>query len=414
VTTVSHTGTDWARNGYDRAKALSAGALASRAVPPTLADAASALERVWRAHVLPSVPDTGELVDVHVHLGADAADGSRLDLPTLLGTMEAGGVARACAFPFQSPRGAGYAAVNAEVAEAAAASGGRVVAFARSEPGERFQAELEAGLEAGARGLKLHTSLPGYDFSHPQLDVAFALAAERRVPILFHTGRAVPPFALDLAHLLERHPGAQVVLAHCAIADLHAVCALRHPNIRFDTSLWNSLDVRTLLAEAAPEQLLYGSDAPYYTPIGTQAKLFALLAAAGASDAQRAGVAVGNAERLLAGEPCTPLGEPIAARLPLPARPRLRAHEYLVMCMPLVWQQMPDRIGLIALARQALGEPADERDRAVLELLALADCTWPQELEHGDRSEILTVSWLTFRLIELADALVMADFQADV
>ena len=92
------------------------------------------------------------------------------------------------------------------------------------------------------------------------------MAAERRVPILFHTGRAVPPFARDLARLLERHPGAQVVLAHCAIADLHAVCALRHPNIRFDTSLWNSLDVRTLLAEAAPEQLLYGSDAPYYTP----------------------------------------------------------------------------------------------------------------------------------------------------
>ena len=95
---------------------------------------------------------------------------------------------RTWAFPFQSPRGAGYAAVNAEVAAAAEASGGRVVAFARSEPGEHFQAELESGLDAGARGIKLHTSLPGYDFSHPQLDVAFALAAERRVPILFHTG----------------------------------------------------------------------------------------------------------------------------------------------------------------------------------------------------------------------------------
>ena len=383
-------------------------------MPPALAEAAAALERVWHAHVRPLVPEEGGLVDVHVHLGADASDGSRLDLPSLLEAMEAGGVTRSCAFPFQSPLGEGYAAANAEVAEAAAASGGRVVAFARSEPGEHFQAELEAGLDAGAHGLKLHTSLPGYDFSHPQLDVAFAVAAERRVPMLFHTGRAVPPFAHDLAHLLERHPGAQVVLAHCAIADLHAVCGLRHPNIRFDTSLWNSLDVRTLLAEAAPEQLVYGSDAPYYTPIGTQAKLFALLAAAGAGDEQRAGVAARNAERLLAGEPCEPLGEPLAAHLPLPARPRLRAHEYLVMCMPLVWQQAPDRIGLIALARQALGEPADERDRAVLELLALAEGTWPLELEHGDRSEILTVSWLTFRLIELADALVMADFPPGV
>jgi len=376
-------------------------------VPAALAEAAAALERVWRAHVRPLVP-AGELVDVHVHLGADASDGSRLDLPALLATMEAGGVTRSCAFPFQTPLGTGYAAANAEVAAAAEASGERVVAFARSEPGEHFLDELEAGLDAGARGLKLHTSLPGYDFSHPQLEIAFAVAAERRVPLLFHTGRAVPPFARDLARLLEHHPGAQVVLAHCAIADLHAVCALRHPNIRFDTSLWNSLDVRALLAEAAPEQLVYGSDAPYYTPVGTQAKLFTVLAAAGASDEQRAAVAVGSAERLLAGEPCARLSEPLAALLPLPSRPRLRAHEYLVMAVPLIWQQMPDRVGLIALARQALGEPADERDQAVLELLALAEHTWPLELEYGDRSEILTVSWLTFHLIELADALVMA------
>jgi len=82
------------------------------------------------------------------------------------------------------------------------------------------------------------------------------------------------------------------------------------------------------------------------------------------------------------------------------------------MAMPLIWQQMPDRIGLIALARQALGEPADARAAAVLELLALAERTWPLELEDGDRSEILSVSWLTFRLIELADALVMADASA--
>ena len=72
-------------------------------------------------------------------------------------------------------------------------------------------------------------------------------------------------------------------------------------------------------------------------------------------------VAARGAARLLAGEPCA------AARarrsrhaLPLPPRPRLRAHEYLVMTVPLIWQQMPDRIGLLALARQALGEPASD------------------------------------------------------
>jgi predicted TIM-barrel fold metal-dependent hydrolase len=375
-------------------------------VPAELEDAAAALERIWRAHVLPLVP--GALLDVHAHLGEDASDGSSLDLAGLLASMDAGGVARTCAFPFQSPPGTGYAAANAQVLAAAAAGEGRVLAFCRSEPGERFLPELTAALDAGARGIKLHTSLPGFDFSHPALDAAFALAAERGVPMLFHTGRAVPPLADDLAGLLERNPGAQVVLAHCAIADLHATTALHHPSIRFDTSLWNALDVRTLLAEAAPEQVLYGSDAPYYTPIGTQAKLFLQLDALGASEHQRRDAAERTAGRLLAGEPCARLSEPLGAGMPLPSRARLRAHEYLVMTVPLVWQQMPDRIGLLALARQALAPSADERCEAALELIALAERTWPYELEHGDRREILTVSWLTFRLIELADALVMA------
>jgi len=359
-------------------------------------------------HVRPLVPAGSELVDVHAHLGADASDGSRLELPALLESMAAGGVTRTCAFPFASTPGTGYETANRAVLAAAAEAGGRVVPFCRSEPGERFRAELEEALDTGARGIKLHTSLPGFDFSHPQLDTAFALAAERRVPMLFHTGRAVPPLARELAGLLERHPATQVVLAHCAIADLHAVCALRHPNIRFDTSLWNSLDVRALLCEAAPEQVLYGSDAPYYTPIGTQAKLFLQLGALGASDAQRRGTASLGAELLLAGEPCERLGEPLGASAPLPSLGRLRAHEYLVMTVPLIWQQMPDRIGLLALARQALGAAADAPADAALELIALAEQTWPHELAHGDRSEILTVSWLTFRLIELADALVMA------
>jgi len=377
-------------------------------VPAELEAAARALERVWRAHVRPLLPVDGGLVDVHAHLGADASDGSRLDLAGMLASMAAGDVTHTCAFPFQSPPGAGYAGANAEVLRAAGASGGRVTPFCRSEPGPRFRDELTSALDAGARGIKLHTSLPGFDFSHPQLDDAFALAAERRVPILFHTGRAVPPLARDLAGLLARHPETQVVLAHCAIADQHEVCALRDPRIRFDTSLWNALDVRSLLADAAPEQVLYGSDAPYYTPVGTQAKLFLQLAALGTSEEQRRDVASGSAGRLLAGEPCARLSEPLGAVAPLPALAHLRAHEYLVMCVPLVWQQMPDRVGLLALARQALGTAGDARSEDACELIALAERTWPYELAHGDRSEVLTVSWLTFRLIELADALVMA------
>ena len=96
-------------------------------MPTALADATAALERAWRAHVWPLVPADEGLVDVHAHLGVDASDGSRLDLPTLLASMAEGGVTRTCAFPFQAPQGAGYAAANAEVLALAEASGGAVV-----------------------------------------------------------------------------------------------------------------------------------------------------------------------------------------------------------------------------------------------------------------------------------------------
>ena len=79
------------------------------------------------------------------------------------------------------------------------------------------------------------------------------------------------------------------------------------------------------------------------------------------------------------------------------------------MAVPLVWQQMPDRIGLLALARQALGPRRGRALRGGARADRAGRAHVAVELEHGDRSEILTVSWLTFRLIELADALVMAD-----
>src|SRR3984885_16157648 len=105
--------------------------LASSAVPAPLADAAAALDRIWREQVLPHVPAGDGLVDVHAHLGADASDGSRLAPADLLASMGAGDVTTTWAFPFQAPRGSGYDAVNDELLAAAAAAPGRIVPFCR-------------------------------------------------------------------------------------------------------------------------------------------------------------------------------------------------------------------------------------------------------------------------------------------
>ena len=85
----------------------------------------------------------------------------------------------------------------------------------------------------------------------------FRLAAERRVPILIHAGRGLPAIADDLRHLVERHPDAQLILAHAAIADLEHIARtlIDHPNVLYDTSVWSATDLRTLLASVSPEQI---------------------------------------------------------------------------------------------------------------------------------------------------------------
>ena len=111
----------------------------------------------------------------------------------------------------------------------------------------------------------------------------FQLAAERRVPILIHAGRGLPAIADDLRHLVERHPDAQLILAHAAIADLEHIARtlVDHPNVLYDTSVWSTTDLRTLLASASPEQIVFASDAPYGMPATARFALLLVLRRAG-------------------------------------------------------------------------------------------------------------------------------------
>ena len=201
-------------------------------MPAELADAAAALERIWRAHVRPLVPDGGSSTCTRTWARtpptARASISPGCSRPWTPAASPAPARSRSSLRP-----AAGYAAANAEVLAAAAASDGRVLAFCRSEPGERFLAELTAALDAGARGIKLHTSLPGFDFSHPAAGRRLRAGRRaRRADAVPHGPRGAAARARPRAALLERNPGAQVVLAHCAIADLHArlrAAAPEHP-----------------------------------------------------------------------------------------------------------------------------------------------------------------------------------------
>ena len=93
----------------------------------------------------------------------------------------------------------------------------------------------------------------------------FALAAERRVPILIHGGRGLPPIADHLARLVERYPEAQLIIAHAGIADLAELAGHfgGKAGVFFDTSVWSPIDLLDLFRLVSPEQVVYASDYPY-------------------------------------------------------------------------------------------------------------------------------------------------------
>ena len=174
----------------------------------------------------------------------------------------------------------------------------------------------------------------------------FALAAERRVPILIHGGRGLPPIADDLAQLVDAYPEAQLIIAHAGIADLGALTApLRRarPGVFFDTSAWSPIDLLDFYRQVSPEQVLYASDFPY----GQQpaSLLIALRTArvAGLDDEQIAA--------MLAGQREPDRRRRAAARADAPRRAATRftqpmvlarIHGYLSMATPLLWTRQPD------------------------------------------------------------------------
>jgi uncharacterized protein len=347
--------------------------------------------------------------DAHTHLGVDE-DGFTLSAEELLATMRAQGIERAFTFPLNDPdRRPAYRVPNDRVMEWAAASEGALVPFCRLDLTEDPIAEAERCLDAGARGIKLHPRAQAFDFGEAALNPVFEIAAERRVPILIHAGRGLPAIADDLRNLVEHHTGAQLILAHAAIADLeHIARTLNdHPNVLYDTSVWSGTDLRTLLASASPEQVVFASDLPYGMPATAQLALSLVLRRAGASEDQTRAMFWGNAERAARGEPAPALTPPLLPRERTVPLQRLRVHDYLVMTQTLMWSRAGDRPGALGLAIRAcdtdgVGELAD-----VAELLEAVQVLWAEALTIEDEAAAREPTRAAMRLLQIADALVL-------
>src|SRR5205814_3200699 len=104
-------------------------------------------------------------------------------------------------------------------------SGERLIPFVRLDLGEDPIEEATRCLDLGARGIKLHPRAQRFLLNDERLAPVFALAAERRVPILIHGGRGLPPIADSLARLVDAYPEAPLIIAAAGIADLGQLAA---------------------------------------------------------------------------------------------------------------------------------------------------------------------------------------------
>jgi uncharacterized protein len=311
------------------------------------------------------------LVDAHTHIGANDPDGYRCSREDLVEALERAD-ARAAVFPMHEPEG--YLRANDMVLKQAEGSGGRLAAFCRLDPDSEPLAEARRSLAAGARGIKLHPRAEGFTLDHPALRDVFALAHERRAPVLIHAGRGIPALGRHAVELATRFPDARLILAHAGISDLAWIwrAAREQPNIYFDTAWWGASDLLTLFALVPPGQVLFGSDAPYATPVFGAVQTMRHALQAGLSPAQACCVGGAQMERLLAWEEPldagAPPGDASVSRDPLLDR----VYSFLVAAIGqmLAGVEPKETLELASLACEVSDEaPQAEVCRAVLALI---------------------------------------------
>jgi uncharacterized protein len=355
------------------------------------------------------VPEGAELFDAHVHVGRDI-DGFVAPYEELMAVLHRYGIARAFAFCMDEPdREPAFRAANDRTLAAAERSEGALIPFVRLDLAQGPIEEATRCLDLGARGIKLHPRAQGFLLNDERLAPVFALAAERRVPILIHGGRGLPPIADHLSRLVEAYPEAELIIAHCGIADLAALSEAfaGRPGVFFDSSVWSPIDLLDTFHRVSPEQLLYASDYPY----GQQpSSLFLALRTAhlaGLSEEQVRDLLGRSAARIAGGEPPLPPTAPSGRRTLEQPITFARIHHYLAMATPLLWTRQTDTIGVLGLALNACRERDgfEEPRERIAELLVCARDLWrtvPEAETDADRVEL---NRFTFRLIHLADIL---------
>jgi predicted TIM-barrel fold metal-dependent hydrolase len=322
--------------------------------------------------------------------------------------MDAYGISKAFMFCMDEPdREPAFRAPNDRTLAYAERSGGRLIPFVRLDMNASPIEEAVRCLDLGARGIKLHPRAQRFTLNDERLVPVFELAADRKVPILIHGGRGLPPIADHLRRLVETYPDAQLIIAHAGIADMAALagCFAGKKGVFFDTSVWSPVDLLDFFHHVPPEQILYASDYPYGRQ--PQSLTIALRTAitAGLDEQQLRDMLAGNANRIANGEEPLEPSQPSGTDEFTQSMALARVHQYLSMATPLLWTRQQDTIGVLGLALNACyernGYPKELEQ--IKELLTTAQELWRALPDVEDEGEQMATRRATFAMVHLAD-----------
>ena len=143
------------------------------------------------------------------------------------------------------------------------------------EPG--VASYVGAALDAGARVVKVHLQVGGYDPRDARLDSVWGALAETRVPVVVHAGNGPEPGPHTgpgpFGEVLRRHPSLTAVVAHMGTPEYADFLDLaeRYERVHLDTTMAFTDFVerlapypRSLLPRVAAlgDRVLFGSDYP--------------------------------------------------------------------------------------------------------------------------------------------------------
>jgi uncharacterized protein len=353
------------------------------------------------------LPGDAFLFDVHTHLGHDI-DGMNGWREELLGMLDRYGFSHAFTFCMdEHDREPAFAVPNDRTLAHAEGAKGKIIPFVRLDLTERPLEEARRCLDLGAKGIKLHPRAQAFALDDARLPPIFELAVDRRVPILIHGGRGLPPIAEHLALLVRRYEGVQLIIAHAGIADMAGLAGRLGglPGVYFDTSVWSAVDLFDLYRQVAPEQVVYASDYPYGRQPNSLLMAIRSAKAAGFDDGQLRGLLGENARRIIEGAPPHPLTTPREMKSLGQPLTFARIHQYISMAVPLLWLRQRDAIGALGLAVNASRERngyVEEAER-IQELLVTAQQLWREGGEVVSDDERIEAMRTAIQLINIAD-----------